>query len=73
MEAHEGRIWATGVELLQRLAKLDGAPPVIVITADHQQLVQEECLALGTKGYFRKPIDCDALLDAVRDVVAASA
>jgi FixJ family two-component response regulator len=63
----------TGVELLERFAELDDPPPVVVITSNDEQRVEDQCLALGTKRYFRKPIDCDALLDAVRDIVAPAA
>jgi DNA-binding response OmpR family regulator len=63
----------TGVELLERFAELDDPPPVVVITSNDEERVESQCLALGTKRYFRKPIDCDALLDAVRDIVAPSA
>jgi FixJ family two-component response regulator len=62
----------TGVQLLERFAELDDPPPVVVITSNDEQRVQDQCLALGTKRYFRKPIDCDALLDAVRDIVTTA-
>ena len=63
----------TGVELLERFAELENPPPVVVITSNDEQRMEARCLALGTKRYLRKPIDCDALLDAVRDIVASPA
>lgn len=59
----------TGVELLRRLAARDDSPPVVVITAYDDERTENQCKSLGSKRYFRKPIDCDALLDAVKDVV----
>lgn len=61
----------SGLELLRRLAKLDPFPPVVVITAHDDERVETACRALGSKRYFRKPIDCDKLLDAVHELVAA--
>jgi FixJ family two-component response regulator len=59
----------TGVELLQRFAQLVDPPAVLVITANDEARVREQCIALGAMRYFRKPIDCDALLEAVRETV----
>lgn len=61
----------TGVELLRRLAAHDDSPPVVVITAYDDERTENQCKSLGSKRYFRKPIDCDALLDAVKDLVTA--
>jgi FixJ family two-component response regulator len=59
----------TGVELLRRFSVLADPPPVIVITGNDEAQLREQCVALGSKRYFRKPLDCDALLEAVHDVV----
>jgi FixJ family two-component response regulator len=58
----------SGVELLQRLAHLDDSPAVLVITGSDDARMRDRCLALGAKGYFRKPVDGDALLEAVREL-----
>jgi FixJ family two-component response regulator len=59
----------TGVELLRGFSTLADPPPVIVITGNDDQRLREQCMALGSMRYFRKPLDCDALLAAARDVV----
>ena len=59
----------SGVEVLQRFSGLEDAPPVVVITGNDEGQLREQCMALGSKRYFRKPLDCDALLEAVREVV----
>jgi FixJ family two-component response regulator len=62
----------SGGELLQRFATLDSPPPVIVVTADSDSATQMECMALGTKYYFSKPVDSRTLIDSVRTVVAGA-
>jgi FixJ family two-component response regulator len=59
----------TGVELLRRLSVLAEPPPVIVITGSDDEQLREQCMALGSKRYFRKPLDCGALLEAAREIV----
>ena len=63
----------TGLELLKHLSRLPTPPPVIVITADDAQRTRDECKALGTKHYLRKPVDSAALLASVRDVLGSAA
>jgi FixJ family two-component response regulator len=59
----------SGVELLERFAELADAPPVVVITGSDDSRARDRCIALGAKRYFRKPLDCDALLEAAREIV----
>ena len=59
----------SGVELLERFATLAEAPPVVVITGTDDDCVRDQCLALGAQRYFRKPLDCDALLAAAEEIV----
>ena len=44
-------------------------PPVVVITRNHDEGLSDECIALGARRYFRKPLDSDALLEAARELV----
>jgi FixJ family two-component response regulator len=60
-----------GIELLRQLRALERAPPVVVITADDDERLERQCASLGTRQYFRKPVDGDALLEAVRTIVGA--
>lgn len=61
----------TGTELLRRFSVFADAPPVVVITGSDDECLRHDCIALGAKRYFRKPLDCDALLDAAREIVAS--
>jgi FixJ family two-component response regulator len=63
----------TGIELLQRFAELDNAPPVVVITGSDDQCLLDQCLALGAKQYLRKPVDCDKLLEAISEILRDTA
>jgi FixJ family two-component response regulator len=59
----------TGVELLRRFSILADPPPVVVITGNDDRGLREQCTALGARRYFRKPLDCDALLEAAREIL----
>ena len=56
----------TGEELLRRLSVFANPPPVVVITGNDDDCLRDQCIALGARHYFRKPLDSDALLDAAR-------
>jgi FixJ family two-component response regulator len=53
-------------EALDRALKARGYHfPVIVVTADDDQATRRWALKMGAVGFFRKPIDGAALIDAV--------
>jgi FixJ family two-component response regulator len=55
----------TGLDLQRRLKALGIRIPVIVISASDDIQVREEARELGAVAFFRKPIDDQALLDAI--------
>lgn len=59
----------SGIELLERFAAMSDAPPVVVITSNDEQRVHDQCVALGSKRFFRKPLDGGALVSAVREIL----
>ncbi len=59
----------TGLELQVRLLQLGCRVPVIVITAYDEAETRARCLAMGASRYFRKPVEGDELLDAIRSLV----
>lgn len=63
----------TGFELQQRLRQLAVRLPVIVITAYDEVDTRQRCLALGAGWYFRKPLEGDDLLEAIRLAVDSPA
>jgi FixJ family two-component response regulator len=62
----------TGLELQDRLRQRGSTLPVIVITAHDEPGTRSRCLAMGASRYFRKPVEGDELLDAVRSLVGPS-
>ncbi len=63
----------TGFDVLRILQQGNGhRPPVIVITADIQSEVEQECLDLGATAFFHKPMpsEKDKLRGIVKDVLA---
>ena len=45
-----------GFELLEKLKEKDISFPIVVLTADIQEQVKEECMALGATAVINKPI-----------------
>ena len=55
----------TGFDLQRELASRGIRMPVIVISASDDAATREQARRLGAKAFFRKPIDDQALLDAI--------
>jgi FixJ family two-component response regulator len=56
---------STGFDLQQKLAASDIRMPVIVISASDDAQIRERARELGAVSFFRKPVDDQALLDAI--------
>jgi len=56
---------ATGFDLLERLHAQGSFPPVIVVTAFADAVHRKRARRLGVKAFFSKPIDDQALVDAI--------
>ncbi len=55
-----------GLDLRERLAGMGSTIPVILVTAYDTDETREQAKSLGVAGYFRKPVDDQALLDAIQ-------
>jgi FixJ family two-component response regulator len=55
----------TGFDLQKRLASQRIEIPVIVISASDDAQIREQARELGAVSFFRKPVDDQALLDAI--------
>ena len=62
----------SGFDLLERLRELGNATPVIVVTAYADGPNRERARQLGAKAFFAKPVDDQALMDAIRWAVGKS-
>ncbi len=60
----------TGFDLQRRLMAQGSRIPVIVISASEDAQVREQARELGAVAFFRKPIDDQALLDAITWAIA---
>ena len=59
-----------GMEVLKHLQAAEHTVPVIVLTADIQDVVREECLQLGAVAFINKPPKEDEVLAAVQAQLA---
>ena len=55
----------TGFDLLEKLHFQENAAPVIVVTAFGNPAIRKRSRQLGVKAFFSKPIDDQALVDAI--------
>lgn len=54
-----------GIEVLKALSKKKSKIPVIILTADIQDVVREECLELGAVAFLNKPPLNEEILGAI--------
>lgn len=59
-----------GIELQQRLKQIGVSLPVVMITGHDEPGTQARCLAAGASRYLKKPLDEQALLEAIRLAMA---
>jgi len=55
----------TGFDLVRELRRRGADPPFIVISAHDDAEARRQARELGAAAYFRKPVDGQALLDAI--------
>jgi FixJ family two-component response regulator len=60
----------TGLELQAELVRRGWQQPVIVMTAFPTDAAREQAMDGGAQAFLTKPIDPDALLDAVGEAIA---
>lgn len=57
----------TGTELLEKMKEEKIKTPVMVVSADIQQQVKDECFALGAVDFINKPINIDELINKLNE------
>ena len=55
-----------GIELQQQLAKRGVKIPIIFLTAVESNEIRRRAKQAGAAGFFRKPVDDQALIDSIR-------
>lgn len=61
----------SGIDMLARLSVECATIPVIIVTAIDDPETRKNAIDAGAIGYFRKPVDTEALLDAIRWIVSS--
>jgi FixJ family two-component response regulator len=56
----------SGLGLLQYVKDSNSPVPVVIITGKPCENTEAFYLERGAVGFFRKPVDCDALVDVIR-------
>ncbi len=59
-----------GIEVLQKLNKLDNKIPVVMLTTSADDRDLSEALRNGVKGYLLKDMEPDELISSLRDIVS---
>jgi DNA-binding response OmpR family regulator len=54
-----------GTQVLKEIRAVNASVPVIVVTAEENDQLREQCARLGVQDYLAKPVNYDALLTAV--------
>jgi FixJ family two-component response regulator len=62
----------SGLGLLQYVTSRNLAVPVVIITGMPSENSEAFYLERGAIGFFRKPVDCDALVDLIGSVCSSS-
>jgi len=55
-----------GTQVLREIRAANASVPVIVVTAEENDQLREQCERLGVQDYLAKPVNYDALLTAVQ-------
>jgi FixJ family two-component response regulator len=63
----------TGFDLQQKLGASGISIPIIVISASDDWQIRENAMRLGAVAFFRKPVDDQALLDAILWAISGAA
>lgn len=61
-----------GLDIQQQLARGGRQMPIVVITGHDEPLARAQCLSAGAAAYLRKPIDDEALLDAIHQAAGVA-
>ena len=59
----------SGFDVLKKLAIVKPDTPAIVITADIQESVRDECLELGAKKFLNKPVNKGQVVNAITEIL----
>lgn len=55
-----------GTQVLREIRAINASVPVIVITAEENDQLREQCKRLGVQDYLAKPVNYDAMMTAIK-------
>ena len=55
-----------GTQVLREIRAINASVPVIVVTAEENDQLREQCKRLGVQDYLAKPVNYDAMMTAVQ-------
>lgn len=60
-----------GIKLCHKIKESEilGSPEIFIVTALQDEKIEKECLALGIKKYFKKPLSLQKLLEAIEEFI----
>ncbi len=61
-----------GLDVQQELARSGRQLPIVVVTGHDEPQARAQCLSAGASAYLRKPLDDEALLDAIHEAAGAA-
>jgi FixJ family two-component response regulator len=61
-----------GLDVQRQLAASVRRVPIVIITGHDEPQARAQCLAAGAAAYLRKPLDDEALLDAIERAASAT-
>ena len=61
-----------GMVVLEQLHEAESDIPLIVVTADIQNQVKQQCLALGARSVLHKPVEPESLRQTVTEILGTS-
>lgn len=61
-----------GVQVLREIRNTNTSVPVIIITGETHADLRKECERLGVYAYLAKPVNYDAMLEAIRSALEES-
>ena len=62
----------SGVQVLREIRKTNASVPVIIITGETHEDLRKECERLGVYAYLSKPVNYEAMLEAIRSALEES-
>ena len=58
-----------GLDLIEKIRKLDRSAPIVVCSGNARQSVQDEAMRVGVRAFLTKPIDIDRFVRTIAELL----